>query len=133
MIDLVLKACPVLTCVLYLVLTGCGGPVTAVRADPKAVRNDLVRSAVTTGNPSWPTRNVLYEHGLFGAFNAHPGDVIAKLHRIMVEEHGNPDLLFALSELSFLHGQKSKTTQYNLAAAVYAYAFLFPEGTGRSP
>ena len=122
-----------LLCALCLVLAACAGPVGAVRADPKAVRYDLARSAVTTGNPSWPTRNVLFEHGLFDTFDAHPEDAIAILHRTMVEERGNPDLLFALAELSFLHGQKVEKPEYLLAAAVYAYAFLFPEGTGQAP
>ena len=123
----------VLLCVLCLVLAACAGPVGAVRVDPKAAQYDLARSAVTTGDPSWPTRNVLFEHGLFDTFDAHPEDTIATLHRIMVEENGNPDLLFALAELSFLHGQKVERPQYLLAAAVYAYAFLFPEGTGQAP
>ncbi len=51
----------------------------------------------------------------------------------MVEERGDPDLLFAFAELSFLHGQKVEKPEYDLAAAVYAYAFLFPEGTGLVP
>ncbi len=123
----------VLLCALCLVLAACAGPVGAVRADPKAVRYDLARSAVTTGDPSSPTRNVLFEHGLFNAFDAHPEDVIAALHRTMVEERGDPDLLFALAELSFLHGQKAEQPEYHLAAAIYAYAFLFPEGTGQTP
>jgi pimeloyl-ACP methyl ester carboxylesterase len=40
------------------------------------------------------------------------------------------DLLFALAELSFLHGQAATKPDYSLAAAVYAYAFLFPENAG---
>src|SRR5262245_26093132 len=111
---------------LCLLLTACASPVGAVRGDPKAVGYDLARSAVTTGDPSWPTRNVLFEHGLFDAFDAHPDDTISTLHRIMVEERGDPDLLFALAELSFLHGQKAEQPEHHLAAAVYAYAFLFP-------
>jgi len=118
---------------LCLFLGACAGPITAVRGDPKAVHYDLARSAVTTGDPSWPTRNVLFEHGLFDAFNAHPDNTITALHRTMVEERGDPDLLFALAELSFLHGQKAEKSEHYLAAAVYAYAFLFPEGTGEAP
>lgn len=118
---------------LCLLLSACAGPVLAVRGDPKEIRYDLARSAVTTGDPSSPTRNALFEHGLFDAFDAHPDDAITALHRTMVEERGNPDLLFALAELSFLHGQKAERPEYHLAAAVYAYAFLFPEGTGEAP
>ncbi len=50
---------------LCLALAACAGPVGAVRVDPKAVLRDLGRSAITTREPSLPTRNVLFERGLF--------------------------------------------------------------------
>ena len=50
---------------LGLTLAACAGPVQATRVDPKVVHGDLARSAITTGEPSWPTRNVLFELGLF--------------------------------------------------------------------
>ena len=55
---------------------------------------------------------------------------LAELHQAMVAAQGEPDLLFALAELSYLHGRAAKKPEYALAAAVYAYAFLFPEGAG---
>ena len=115
---------------LCLALTACAGPVGTARVDPKTVLGNLGRSAVTTGEPSLPTRNVLFEHGLFEAVDQRPEAAIAELHRAMVASHGNQDLLFALAELSFLHGQATTNPDYFLAAAVYAYAFLFPEQTG---
>ena len=115
---------------LCLALAACAGPVSATRVDPKIVLRDLGRSAITTGEPSLPTRNVLYEHGLFDAFDEHPDATIAELHRAMVASRGDHDLLFALAELSFLHGQAATKPGYYLAAAVYAYAFLFPENAG---
>jgi Alpha/beta hydrolase family len=118
---------------LCLALAACAAPVRAVRVDPKAAQHGLARSAITTGDPSWPTRNVLFERGLFEAFDAHPEVAIADLHRTMVRTGGDPDLLFALAELSYLHGQAAAKPEYGLAAAVYAYAFLFPEGTGQAP
>jgi hypothetical protein len=124
---------PLLLGVLCLVLAACASPISAVRVDPKNVQHDLARSAVTTGEPSWPTRNVLFEQGLFDAFRARPEAAITELHRKMVEERGNPDILFALAELSFLHGNNERNPSYDLAAAVYAYAFLFPEGEGQAP
>jgi hypothetical protein len=122
-----------LLCALGLVLAACAGPIYAVRVDPKVVQADLGRSAITTGEPSWPTRNVLFEQGLFDAFDAEPEAALADLHRAMVAAQGDPDLLFALAELAFLHGQAAKKRDYALAAAVYAYAFLFPEGAGLAP
>jgi hypothetical protein len=114
-------------------LAACAGPISAVRVDPTVVQADLGRSAITTGEPSWPTRNVLSERGLFDAFAAEPEAALAELHRAMVAAQGDPDLLFALAELAFLHGQAAKKPEYSLAAAVYAYAFLFPEGAGVAP
>ena len=61
-------------------------------------------------------------------FNEHPEAAIAELHRDMVATGGDQDLLFALAEVSFLHGDTVGNPAYQLAAAVYAYAFLFPEG-----
>ena len=58
--------------VLGLTLAACAGPVGTVRTDPKDVLRDLARSATTTGEPSWPTRNVLFEYGLFEAFGEEP-------------------------------------------------------------
>jgi hypothetical protein len=119
--------------ILGLALAACAGPVRAVRVDPKVVHGDLARSAVATGEPSLPTRNVLFEQGLFDSFVEQPETALADLHRAMMASGGDPDLLFALAELSFLHGEAAKRRDYRLAAAVYAYAFLFPEGAGVAP
>jgi pimeloyl-ACP methyl ester carboxylesterase len=113
-----------------LALAACAGPVGTTRADPKVVLRELDQSAITSGTPSLPTRNVLYERGLFEAFDERPEAAIAELHRVMVAAQADENMLFALAELSFLHGQAAKKKDYYLAAAVYAYAFLFPEQTG---
>jgi hypothetical protein len=111
---------------LCLVLAACAAPVRAVRVDPQVVLGDLARSAVTTGEPSLTTRNVLFEYGLFETFEKRPDAAIAEVHRAMVTSRADPHLLFALAEMSFLHGQATARADYHLAAAVYAYAFLFP-------
>ncbi len=90
---------------LGLALAACAGPVGTVRVDPKVVQADLGRSATTTGEPSWPTRNVLFERGLFDAFADEPEAALAELHQAMVAAAGDPDLLFALAELSYIHGR----------------------------
>jgi hypothetical protein len=43
------------------------------------------------------------------------------------------DRLFALSELSFAYGEKSRNQSYYLASAAYAYAFLFPANPADAP
>ena len=118
---------------LALVLAACAGPVGTTRVDPTVVQRDLARSAVSTGEPSWPTRNVLFERGLFEAYAERPETALAELHQTMVASGGDPDLLFALAELSYLHGKATTKREYELAAAVYAWAFLFPEDGGEAP
>jgi len=103
------------------------------RTDPKTVLRDLARGATTTGEQTWQTRNVLLEQGLRDEFDESPEAVLAQLHKTMVATGGDPNLLFALAELSFLHGQATGKPAYRMAAAVYAYAFLFPEGIGSTP
>ena len=115
---------------LWLTAAACASPVGAVRVDPVVAQRQLSRSATTTGEPSWPTRNHLAEHGLLEAFDTQPEAAIAELHRAMVATGGDSGLLFALAELSFLHGRAAKNPTFHLAAAVYAYAFLFPEESG---
>ena len=51
--------------------------------------------------------------------------MLAELHRGLGRE-GDEDRLFALAELSFLHGEQTGDRPHFLAAAVYAYALLFP-------
>jgi hypothetical protein len=118
---------------LGLFVAACASPVSAVRVDPQTVYHELSRSAVASSEPGWPTRNVLQERGLVEAFQTRPEVAIADLHRAMVAAGSDLDALFALAELSFLHARAAAKREYHLAAAVYAWAFLFPEGSDRAP
>jgi hypothetical protein len=120
----------VLLAALCLVVEACTSPVRAVRVDRTVAHRDLTRSAVTTGQPSWASRNVLVEQDLVDAFRERPEVALAELHGAMVASGGDPDLLFALAELSYLRGEAAAKPEYRLAAAVYAYAFLFPGNDG---
>ena len=118
---------------LCLALSACISPVRAVRVERTVAHRDLARSAITTGEPSWPTRDVLLERGLLDTYAERPEIALADLHRAMVAAKGEPELLFALAELSFLHGEAASRREHHLAAAVYAYAFLFSEEAGPRP
>jgi hypothetical protein len=114
---------------LGLAAAACASPVGAVRVDPEVAQRQLARSATTTGEPSWPTRNHLAEHGLLEAFETRPEAALAELHRAMVASGGDPDLLFALAELAFLHGQATTKSEYRLASiqvTMDVYGTLFP-------
>jgi len=64
-----------------LSVAACARPISAVRVDQNTVYHDLSRSAVATGEPSWPTRNVLLERGLLEDFEKRPEAALASLHR----------------------------------------------------
>jgi pimeloyl-ACP methyl ester carboxylesterase len=123
---------------LSLFVAGCASPVFTspvftIRTDPQTVYRELNRGAAASGEPSWPTRNVLRERGLLEDYDKRPEAALADLHRAMVAARGDLDALFALAELSYLHGRAAAKREYHLAAAVYAWAFLFPEGLQGAP
>lgn len=128
--------------VLPLALAACTAPVSAVRVAPERVHRELTANVLTADRPSTATRNVLYEHDLRDEFAERPEAALATLHRHAMAT-GDSDALFALAELSFLHAhalqaatpppEGAKPDAYYMAAAVYAYAFLFPEGAAPPP
>jgi hypothetical protein len=123
----------ILLAALSVLAADCASPVSAVRVDPQTAYRQLDRSAVVTGEPSWPTSNVLRERGLLEKFDQNPETALTDLHRVMAAAGNDLDALFALAELSFLHAHSVMKREYYLAAAIYAWAFLFPEGNERAP
>jgi hypothetical protein len=85
----------------------------------------LADSAVATARPSEASQRMLRRFGLLERFDDDPAGALAELHRGFLLM-GGEDRLFALAELSFLHAGRSGDRSYYLAAAVYAYALLFP-------
>src|SRR5262245_22996581 len=105
--------------------SACATPVGVSHLDAESVQRQLTESAVSTGHPSAPTREVLTRLGLRDAFDDDPASTLATLHAGLAPS-GDADRLYALAELSFLHAEETGSREWALAAAVYAYAFLFP-------
>ena len=118
---------------LMLFLAGCTTPVSVDRSDPRDVQRELTSNVISTNQLSGPTEIVLRREDLSDAFRRYPEAAIAALHGIAVAGPDNPDLLFALSELSFRHAEDSGKQSYYLAASVYAWAFLFPADPSLRP
>jgi pimeloyl-ACP methyl ester carboxylesterase len=68
---------------------------------------------------------VLQRLALSERFESQPEAALADLHAGL-DPTRDRWRIFALAELSFLHGEQSRKREYYLAAAVYAWAFLFP-------
>jgi pimeloyl-ACP methyl ester carboxylesterase len=122
----------VFSLIAVLVLSGCATPVGVRRLDSKEANRKLTESVLAGETLSAPTLQVLNRSGLAATYREKPADAIAALHRGMPTVD-RPDRLFALAELSFLHASRSKNQPHYLAAAVYAYAFLFPPDAAGAP
>ena len=113
---------------LPLLLAACAAPVTVERVDPRSVHRELTANVLTVGEESGASRNVLYRWDLTERFESDPEGALAQLHAAVVSGRAGRDELFTLAELSFLHAERTGKQEYYLAAAVYAYALLFPNG-----
>jgi pimeloyl-ACP methyl ester carboxylesterase len=110
-----------------LLLGGCAAPLTIQQLSPQASYDQLNRSALSSNRLSEYTLTVLRRHGLLDTWRQDPAAGIAALRKQVV---ASPDLwhqLFALAELSYLRGRRDGSRPDALAAAIYAWAFLFPE------
>jgi len=115
-----------------LALSGCATPVGVRPLDSQAANRRLTETVLSDAKLSAPTMQILNRAGLENQFQSEPTATIAALHHALPTARV-ADRLFALAELSFLHAAKSGERAYFLAAAVYAYAFLFPQGSSASP
>jgi pimeloyl-ACP methyl ester carboxylesterase len=112
--------------------TGCATPVGVTQLDPKTVQRTLTANVLSNGKVSPFTGQILNRLGLSEEFQHEPEKVIAGIHGGL-DGGFQPDRLFALAELSFYHASQSNDRQYFLAAACYAYAFLYPADTKAAP
>ena len=115
-----------------LSLAACATPVGVSRIDAKRVHRELTASALSTNSPSAPSAQLLNRLDLVERFDEEPDAALATLHEGLAPR-GDEDRVFALAELSFLNGEKTGRREQSLAAAVYAYAFLFPGDLGTPP
>jgi len=115
-----------------LMLSACALPVRVRQASPEDVQRRMTGDVLTTGELSIPTENTLRRHALTERFEDVPEHALVELHAEAVRDD-NPGDFFALSELSFYHAKETGKQSYYLASAVYAYAYIFPDGAGTPP
>jgi len=111
---------------LALLASGCATPIGVSREDPRSVQRHLTANVLSTGKPSAPARQILQRLDLVDLYDDDPRAALETLHEGLAPT-GDEDRLFALAELSFHNADRSRDRSYYLAAAIYAYAFLFPE------
>jgi pimeloyl-ACP methyl ester carboxylesterase len=118
--------------VLLLLSAGCATPIGVNYVDPSAAYHSLSANAISAGRPSSFAARELMNRNLYQVFDEDPEKALAELHAGLAPQ-GDEDSIFALAELSFLHGQNSGKRAYYLASAVYAYSFILPGKRGTPP
>ncbi len=114
-----------LALIAVLAVTGCAAvPVGVTRADARTVGRQLTASALSGDEPSLFSRNELNRLDVADRFDEDPEQALADLRSLALGT-GENDLYFALAELSFLHAEKTKNRSWYLAAALYAWSYLF--------
>jgi pimeloyl-ACP methyl ester carboxylesterase len=111
---------------------GCATPIGVTRVSARQVNQELTQSALSSDQPSAPSLVVLNRLGLYERYQGDPEAVLAELHAGLGAQP-DPDRLYALAELSFMRAEQTGRRAQALAAAVYAYAFLFPGEGGQGP
>ena len=121
-----------ITAVAYLCFAaGCATPIGVNHVDRAVAYHSLTANAISAERASSFSARELINSNLYQEFEDNPQKALADLHSGLAAK-GDEDRIFALAELSFLHAQNSGERSYYLAAAVYAYAFVFP-GQGGTP
>jgi pimeloyl-ACP methyl ester carboxylesterase len=121
-----------------LLLAGCSSPIGVEEVPTRKAYDQVEANALSTGQPSAETTVILDRYQLGKLADKSPEEVIRQLHAKAVAT-GERDLLFALAEISYLAGdhfsrQAGKPgapdpRDYYLGASVYAWLFLFGEGS----
>lgn len=116
--------------------SGCAAPVGVTRVSPAAAERELNRSILTTGELSEKTHILLRRLDREEEWEDDPAGVLAHLHAALSKQATSFDierragLLDSVAELAFAHALETGDRQDFLAAALYAWLYLFPEQEG---
>ena len=116
-----------------LAIAGCTTPIGVERVDSRTAYQQQTRNVLSSGELSESSRIVLTRWDMNERFATDPEAAVAALQAKIADGSAGSDEIFALAEMSFQHAERTGQDAYYLAAAVYAYAFLFPDGVDTSP
>ncbi len=112
---------------------GCGAPFGVHRSSPEAIHRSLTSNVISTGDLSSFSQIMLHRRNLKEAFKDDPEATLRRLHEELQRDGLSDEEIFCLAELSFYHAMKEGGQPHFLAAALYAYAYVFPESSESAP
>lgn len=124
------------------ILSGCANPVGVKKVSPRESYKLRVNNVLSDGEMSDNTKTVLQRYNLLKTLTVNPQDTIQLLNNYSILDNRR-DILFALSELSYLlatklpkgHSgiDKGKARDLFFQSAVYAYFYLLGDGETTPP
>lgn len=119
--------------ILLIFLAGCATPVGVKVVSPRDAYHDSFANPLSSGVVSNDTNVVLNRFNLAKKFKDAPAEAIADLHDKALTDDRR-DILFALAETAYLHGEQLAKSEdpaeqrvaadYFILAAIYSYQFL---------
>ncbi len=116
-----------------LLAAGCATPVGVERADLQSVHRQLTGNVLSTGELSDYSQNMLRLGGIDERAEDDPEGALATIHDAVKTGVAGQSAMFAYAELAFQHAGARGGRPYYLASALYAFAYLFPEGEDEAP
>lgn len=113
--------------------SGCGAPFGVNRSSPEKIHRSLTSNVISTGDLSSFSQIVLHRRNLTDAFEDDPESTLSRLREELRSGRLSDEEIFSLAELSFHHASRKGGQPHFLAAALYAYAYVFPENPQLSP
>lgn len=113
-------------------LSGCAPAVGVKSLSPEAANRELTANVLNTAKPSAHATEFLYRADLAAQYEKTPDATLATL-RAGLGGRDEHDRLYALAELSYHQAHLRHDPGHALAAALYAWAFLFPDPPAATP
>ncbi|WP_338332857.1 alpha/beta fold hydrolase [Acetobacter sp. LMG 32666] len=116
---------------LCVAFSGCAAPITVQRLSLTDSYKERSQSTLSGQTLSNTTRIVLERQNLLPKWKKNPAQALAILRASTQAQFYTPDLqdqLFALAELHYLMARQNTDRTAFMAAALYAYAYLNPDG-----
>lgn len=113
-------------------VAACASPIGVTRWSMEDAYQQSYANALSADRPTSFTVQVLLRFGLYDRFADDPDGALAELHRGLAASD-DYDRLFALSELSMLHGLAEDSRPHYLVAALYAHGFLVRDLSDAQP
>jgi pimeloyl-ACP methyl ester carboxylesterase len=116
-----------------VLLSACAAPIGVQKIPSHRAQRDFTRSVLSRGELSEKAQILLHRSNQEQAWKSDPVGVLADLHELVTSEPVSEfglerriRSLDSLAELAFAHANKTKDRRFYLAAALYAWVFLFP-------